>query len=105
MSVMLDGKLVFVLNLIGFNWPAADEDKLKECARHWREYAAELEHTIADTKRILAQVRAENSGESIDALEKHWLEVGGHLLQAHDAAHVVAQGLDEIGRASCRERV
>jgi hypothetical protein len=99
MSVMLDGKLVFVLNLIGFNWPSADEDKLKECARHWREYATELEHTIADSRRILNQVRAENSGESIDALEKHWLEVGGHLRQAQDAAHLVAQGLDEFAVA------
>ena len=99
MSVMLDGKLVFVLNLIGFNWPAADEDKLKECARHWHEYVAELEHTIADTTRILAQVRAENSGESIDALEKHWLEFGGHLRQAHEAARVVAEGLDEFALA------
>jgi len=99
MSVMLDGKLVFVINLIGFNWPQADEDKLRECARHWREYATELEHTIADSKRTLAQVRGENSGESIDALEKHWLEVGGHLRQAQDAAHLVAQGLDEFAVA------
>jgi hypothetical protein len=99
MSVMLDGKLIFVLNLIGFNWPQADEDKLKESARHWREYASELERVIADTNRILLQVRADNSGQSIDALEKHWREVGEHLRQAHDAARVVAEGLDEFAVA------
>jgi A nuclease of the HNH/ENDO VII superfamily with conserved LHH len=94
MSVMLDGKLVFVLNLVGFNWPQADEDKLKESARHWREYASELEYVIADSTRILNQIRAENSGESIDALEQHWQQFGEHLRQAHDAAGVVAEVLD-----------
>jgi len=62
MSVMLPGQLVFVLNLIGFNWPTADEDKLKECAQHWREYASELEHLIADHNRIGGRIRAENRG-------------------------------------------
>jgi hypothetical protein len=96
MSVMLDGKVAFVLNLIGFNWPAADEDKLRQSAHHWREYATELEHAIADTNRILLQVRAENSAESIDALEQHWQEFGQHLHRAHDAAGTVAEVLDEF---------
>ncbi len=96
MSVMLDAKVAFVLNLIGFNWPAADEDKLRQSAHHWREYATELEHAIADTNRILLQVRAENSAESIDALEQHGREFGQHLHQAHDAAGTVAQVLDEF---------
>jgi hypothetical protein len=99
MSVMLDGKLIFVLNLIGFNWPQADEDKLKESARHWREYASELERVIADTNRILLQVRADNSGESIDALEQHWREFGEHLRKGHDAAAVVAEVLEDFALA------
>jgi DNase/tRNase domain of colicin-like bacteriocin len=99
MSVMLDPKLVFVLNLIGFNWPQADEDKLRESARHWREYASELEHVMADTNRTLAQVRADHSGDSIDALEQHWRQFGEHLRQAHDAAGVVAEVLDGFALA------
>jgi hypothetical protein len=94
MSVMLPANLVFVLNLVGFNWPAADEDKLKESAGHWREYASELHYVIADSNRILDQIRAENHGESIDALEQHWLQFGEHLREAHQAAGVVAEVLD-----------
>jgi uncharacterized protein YukE len=99
MSVILDPKLVFVLNLIGFNWPQADEDKLRESARHWREYASQLEHVIADTNRTLTQVRADHTGESIDALEQHWQQFGQHLTQAHDAAGVVAEVLDGFALA------
>jgi hypothetical protein len=96
MSVMLPGDLAFVLNLIGFNWPQADEDKLRQSAQHWREYASELERVIADTSRVLVQVRADNSAESIDALEQHWLDFGQHLHHAHDAAGTVAEVLDEF---------
>lgn len=96
MSVMLPGDLVFVLNLIGFNWPAADEDKLRQSAQHWREYASELEHVMADTSRILERVRSDNSSESIDALEQHWRDFGEHLSRGHDAAGTVAEVLDEF---------
>jgi hypothetical protein len=96
MSVMLPGDLVFVLNLIGFNWPTADEDKLRQSAQHWREYASELEHVIADTRGILDQVRADNSGESIDALEQHWRDFAEHLRRGHDAAGTVAEVLDDF---------
>jgi hypothetical protein len=96
MSVMLPGDLVFVLNLIGFNWPTADEDKLRQSAQHWREYASELEHVTADTSRILDQVVADNSGESIDALEQHWRDFAEHLRRGHDAAETVAEVLDDF---------
>jgi hypothetical protein len=96
MSVMLPGDLVFVLNLIGFNWPTADEDKLRQSAQHWREYASELEHVIADTKGILDQVTADNSGQSIDALEQHWRDFAEHLRRGHDAAGTVAEVLDDF---------
>ncbi len=96
MSVMLPDNLVFVLNLIGFSWPTADEDKLKQSAQHWRDYATELEHVIADVNQIVEKVKAENSAESIDALEQHWRDFGEHLRKAHDAAGTVAAVLDDF---------
>src|SRR5713226_4728724 len=96
MSVMLPGDLVFVLNLIGLNWPTADEDKLRQSAQHWREYASELEHVMTDVNQIVEQVKGENSAESIDALEQHWRDFGEHLRKAHDAAGTVAEVLDDF---------
>jgi Papain fold toxin 1, glutamine deamidase len=96
---MLPDNLVFVLNLIGFNWPQADEDKLRQSAQHWREYASELEYVIKDSNRILDQIRTENSGESIQALEPHWRQFGDHLRQAQAAAGLVAEGLDGFAAA------
>lgn len=99
MSVMLPADLVFVLNLIGFNWPTADEDKLRESARHWREYASELQAVMTDVHQIVEQVKGENSAESIDALEQHWRDFSEHLRKAHDAAGTVAEVLDDLAIA------
>jgi hypothetical protein len=99
MSLMLPADLVFVLNLIGFNWPTADEDKLRESARHWREYASELQAVMTDVNQIVEQVRSENSAESIDALEQHWRDFSEHLRKAHDAAGTVAEVLDDFAIA------
>jgi hypothetical protein len=96
MSVMLPDNLVFVINLIGFSWPTADEDKLRQSAQHWREYASALEHVIADVNQIVEQVKGENSAESIDALEQHWRDFGEHLRKGHDAAGTVAEVLDDF---------
>src|SRR5258708_16761811 len=99
MSVMLPGDLVFVLNLIGFNWPTADEDKLRQSAQHWREYAPELEHVIADTRGVLDQGRTDNSGEAIDALGQHRREFAGHPRPRHHGAGMGGRGLDDLAPA------
>lgn len=97
MAVALPGELVWVLNLLGFNWPEADEDRLRECAQHWRVFAAEVGHVRDDANRVAATVCAENRGASIDAFHSYWQHVGGsggHLDEAQEAANLAAAALD-----------
>lgn len=97
MSIMLPDDLVWVLNLLGFMWPEADEDKLREAAQHWREFAAEVGHVTQDANRVAATVAGENRGSSIDAFHQHWQGVGGSsgsLAQTQQAAEIVADVLD-----------
>lgn len=39
---MLPDPLEWVLDMLGFNWPHADEDKLIQCAQVWRQFANEV---------------------------------------------------------------
>jgi hypothetical protein len=97
MSVTLPGELVWALNLLGFNWPEADEDRLRECARHWRDFSAEMGSVLADADRVAAQVTAENTGRSIDDFGRYWRGIGGsggHLAEAQEAASLAADCLD-----------
>nr|WP_067071337.1 hypothetical protein [Carbonactinospora thermoautotrophica] len=102
MSLMLPGELVFVLDLLGFTWPQANEDKLEDCARAWRDFADEVEHVLADADRVARAVVAENHGASIAAFEAYWPRLGGgsgQLREAADAARLVAEVLEGFAEA------
>ncbi|WP_434581829.1 EndoU domain-containing protein [Carbonactinospora thermoautotrophica] len=102
MSILLPGELVTVLDLLGFTWPQADEDKLEDCARAWRDFANEVEHVLADADRVVRAVVAENQGASIAAFEDYWPRLGGgsgQLCEAADAARLVAEVLEGFAEA------
>ncbi|MGH2545117.1 MAG: hypothetical protein ACRDRY_15480 [Pseudonocardiaceae bacterium] len=98
---MLPGELVEVMDILGFNWPQADEDKIFECSRAWEDYAGDVERVIADAERACREAIEHNRGAAITAFEGHWRELGGHgdLRHAADAARVVSEALDLFGKA------
>jgi hypothetical protein len=97
MSLTLPDDLTWVLNLLGFMWPQADEDKLRACAQAWRAFGAEVVRINQDAGLVAAQVTAENTSESIDAFERYWHGVGGRggdFDRAKEAADHMATALD-----------
>jgi hypothetical protein len=98
MSLMLDPHMAWVLSVIvGVPWPEADEDKLRQFAQHWRDFAAEAARIRADAHNAASRVGADNSGTSIDAFSQYWHGSGGpdgHLAQAQRSAEIVAEVLD-----------
>src|SRR3712207_7709541 len=58
-------------SILGFTWPNLDEDKIREHARAWKTFAADLEYVIADTDRAASKVAQENHGRS----EEHTSEL------------------------------
>jgi len=97
MSLTLPDDLTWVLNVLGFMWPEADEDKLRVCAQAWRAFGAEVTRVNQDTRLVAAQVSADNSGESIDAFERYWHGIGGgggDFDRAKEAADHMATALD-----------
>jgi hypothetical protein len=97
MSLTLPDDLTWVLNLLGFMWPEADEDRLRACAQAWRAFGAEVTRINQDAGLVAAQVTAENTSESIDAFERYWHGVGGRggdFDRAKEAAEHMATALD-----------
>jgi hypothetical protein len=94
MSLMLPEELSSVLNLLGFNWPEADEDKLQEAAQHWWDFASEVGQIKETAHRHASQVVAGNTGASVDAFHQHWQQVEANLGNAQEAAEVVAGVLE-----------
>ncbi len=99
MSLTLPDDLTWVLNLLGFMWPEADEDKLRACAQAWRAFGAEVVRINQDTRLVAAQVTADNSAQSIDAFDRYWHGVGGaggDFDRAREAAGHMATALDDM---------
>ncbi|MCZ9340654.1 PE-PGRS family protein, partial [Streptomyces sp. TRM76130] len=98
--MMLPDELEWVLEMLGYRWPTADEDKLRESAQLWRQFGETVTelHTAANTSA--RTVTAHNAGESIDAFTKAYAKFDGgngedgYLANAAEAAHIIAHVLD-----------
>ena len=97
MSLMLPDALEWVLEMLGFNWPTADEDKLMESAQQWRDFATSLEELQHEGVVAAGNVMSQNSGDSIDGFSTTWDKFAGgsgYFADARSAANAIAIALD-----------
>lgn len=97
---MLPDELEWVLQMLGYNWPTADEDKLRDSAALWRKFGEDVTdlHTKANTSA--RTVTANNAGESIDKFTKTYEKFNGggggdgYLRNAAEAAFLIANVME-----------
>ncbi|MFC8450330.1 hypothetical protein [Kitasatospora sp. NPDC057223] len=96
MSVMLPGELVWILDLIGIEWPDIDEDELRESADDYREMADRIEDMRADGNQASYHLTGGSSqGEAIEAFAAAWEKTSkGHLQDFADALRTLATVMD-----------
>jgi hypothetical protein len=82
---------VWVLDLIGVNWPNIDEDELRAAADDLREIGAELTGHTGDAASDIAAMLGVNSSESLELFEALWSKLSDGHLQA------LGQGMDLLG--------
>ncbi|WP_338673286.1 toxin glutamine deamidase domain-containing protein [Streptomyces sp. SCSIO 30461] len=97
--MMLPDELVWVLQMLGYTWPKADEDKLRESAAVWRKFGDDVTalHSTANTSA--RTVTAHNAGESIDAFVRAYEKFDGgggdgYLANAAEAAYIIANVME-----------
>ncbi|MGC9542581.1 PE-PGRS family protein [Streptomyces sp. UG1] len=100
MSLTLPGEIVWVLDLLGYNWPEADEEALHKVAETWRGFGAELEKIQSQGEGFARTVQASNFGEAIEGFSKDWGAYTGangedsYLPDAQTACEVIAFAFD-----------
>ncbi|MEV0374036.1 PE-PGRS family protein [Streptomyces sp. NPDC050636] len=105
MSIQLPGGVDWVLDLLGFNWPNADEDKLFECAQIWRDFAEAVNQANSSGSTAANEVFSANSGEAVEGFSKEWGAYNGsaggdnYLRDAAMAAEVIAFAFDAAALA------
>ncbi|WP_433858300.1 hypothetical protein [Streptomyces kronopolitis] len=95
---MLPNEVDWILDLLGFQWPNVDEDKMLEAAGAWNAFAASARTSQQEGNAAAYAVRGANSGAAIEAFGDHWKKFGqdGYLDDAADAAEVLALALQAV---------
>ncbi|AXI80267.1 WXG100 family type VII secretion target [Peterkaempfera bronchialis] len=96
MSVMLPSELVWLLDVIGIDWPDVDEDELRASADDYRAMADHLEDLrVAGTQASYHLTAGSSKGEAIEAFAAAWEKTSkGHLQDFADALRVMGTVLD-----------
>ncbi|KUN90591.1 hypothetical protein AQJ67_43805, partial [Streptomyces caeruleatus] len=100
MAMMLPDEVEWVLQMLGYKWPTANEDKLRDCAAVWREFGQKVNELHTTANGAARQVTAHNAGESIDKFTKTYEKFDGgggndgYLRSAAEAAFLIANVLE-----------
>ncbi|MER6093492.1 toxin glutamine deamidase domain-containing protein [Streptomyces bluensis] len=96
--MMLPDELEWVLEMLGYNWPTADEDKLRDSAELWRKFGDDVVRLHESANSAARNVTAHNAGESIDAFTKTYAKFDnggdGYLANAAQAAYIIANVME-----------
>ncbi|WP_067172426.1 scabin-related ADP-ribosyltransferase [Microtetraspora niveoalba] len=95
MSLHLPSGLILAMGLVGYTWPAADEDRLAASGRAWLRHADILHGGSQAALDLVLRVTTRNSGLDVAAMADHWTSADGP--SAHGKNAVTATRL--IGAA------
>lgn len=95
MSIELPDQVVWLLNLIGVNWPNVDEDQVRLFGQHVRTFANNIDDTHQAASATISQMSEAYSGASYEQLVQTWGRMSkDHMTELVDTCHVTATALD-----------
>ncbi|MEU0070774.1 RNase A-like domain-containing protein [Streptomyces sp. NPDC006332] len=93
-----------VQDVTGMWWPDADEDKLRDAAKAWRDFADDVEDVTAAANKAARSLIEHNKGEAISAFEdpfrrRYYHDKKGWLQDLIDGSRDMAKALDAYADA------
>lgn len=88
-------EVVSFLQVIGINWPAVNEDSVRDFATHVRDFANNLTSAHEEATATVNQIGGSYTGAAYDAMKDRWNNVTTkHTNDMVEACHIVATALD-----------
>ncbi|MEV4753798.1 hypothetical protein AB0J86_01595 [Micromonospora sp. NPDC049559] len=72
MGLQLPGELRSLLDLLGYSWPEADEEKLLEMGQAWIRFSGTLSGIVDEANGSAAAVWSGQQGRDIQAFQQWW---------------------------------
>ena len=95
MAIELPGELVWVMNLLGLNWPQVNEDKVREFGGHVREFGQNLQSSHDAATQTISQLGDAYQASSYEALIEAWAQrSSSHMSELVEACSVTADALE-----------
>lgn len=86
MAVMLPGEVSYLLNMLGFEWPEGNEDKVFEWAGDWSEFAGKIQRVVGEADGAARIALERNQGEAMTAFREAYQDLEGVQSVARDLA-------------------
>jgi hypothetical protein len=95
MAIELPSELVWVMNLLGLNWPQVNEDKVREFAGHVRDFGRNLDNTHQAVTDTIQRLGEHYQANSYELLVSNWARMSNdHMRELVDACEVSAVALE-----------
>lgn len=95
MAIELPDELVWVMNLIGVNWPQVNEDKVREFAGHVRTFAGNIDSSHQAATATVRQLAEHYDADSYRQLAARWTAMSSdHLTEMIQICGAVAVALE-----------
>ncbi|WP_446218697.1 WXG100-like domain-containing protein [Micromonospora sp. IBHARD004] len=72
MGLQIPGELRSLLDILGYDWPASDEQKLFELGQAWLEFSDEMAEFLAGAVTAATNALAGNEGGDVEAFRNWW---------------------------------
>lgn len=93
-------EVVSFLQFIGIDWPAVNEDAVREFGSHVKDFANNLTDAHQQATATVNQIGDSYQGAAYDAMRERWTNVTTrHTNEMVEACHVVATALDAAADA------
>ncbi len=77
MAVMLPGEVSYLLNMLGFEWPEGNEDRVFDYASRWMAFAGEAGAANQLGEQAAQHAVQRNAGPAMDAFRESFEQVEG----------------------------
>ncbi|MGK4580387.1 hypothetical protein [Kitasatospora sp. HPMI-4] len=95
MAIELPDELVWVMNLLGLNWPEVNEDKVREFANHVRQFAKNIDSTHENATSTIRRMSEAYQADSYQVLVERWAKMSSdHMTELVEVCGTVATVLD-----------
>lgn len=84
MAVMLPGEVAHFLQMLGFDWPEGNEDRVFEYAQQWMTFGGKVSQLSSGGEQIARQLGAQSDGAGFDAFRQRFDDHAGPTQVARD---------------------